>query len=124
MGVAARLCGLSIGALRHYDSVGVLVPAAVDGTTSHRRYRREQLDTARWVAQPAVHHARRCLDNATLVTDEPWLLASAYEGLARAYSVAGDKAAAGEWKAKAETQIALGPGNREIVERDIATLPL
>jgi hypothetical protein len=60
------------------------------------------------------------------VTDEPWLLASAYEGLARAYAVAGDKAAAGEWKAKAQTQIALDadPDNREIVERDIDTLPV
>lgn len=73
-----------------------------------------------------MHHARRCLDNATLVTDEPWLLASAYEGLAHAYCVAGDKAAAAEWAAKAETQIDLDPDpdNREIVDRDIATLPL
>ena len=268
IGEFARLCGLSIGALRHYDSVGVIVPAAVDGATSYRRYRRDQLDTARWVAQlrelevpleeirevlaaddarqrrdllvrhrdrvrarvtrlhrvlhqlghlidpsdhpeenamsdtafpeldaatqrslasalfnrvwellektdrtqsdddelvnaahasrylwtsigtarhlaigdwqiaraystlhrgePAVHHARRCLDNATLVPDEPWLLASAYEGLARAYAVAGDKAAAGEWKLKAQNQIALDsdPDNREIVERDLDTLPV
>jgi DNA-binding transcriptional MerR regulator len=268
IGEFARLSGLSIGALRHYDSVGVLVPAAVDGATSYRRYRREQLETARWVAQlrelevpleeirevlaaddarqrrdllvrhrdrvrarvtrlhrvlhqlghvidpsdhheendmsdtagpeldpatqkalasalfnrvwelleatdrtpadddelvnaahasrylwtsigtprhlaigdwqiaraystlgrgePAVHHARRCLDHATQVGDEPWLLASAYEGLARAYAVAGDRAAAGEWKAKAQTQIALDadPDNREIVERDIDSLPV
>ena len=268
IGGFARLAGLSIGALRHYDSVGLLVPAVVDDATSYRRYGREQLETARSIAQlrelevpleeirevlgaddmrrrrellvrhrdrvgarvtrlhrvlhhlghlidpsahdeetemsdtatpeldpatqravavalfnrvwellekpdrtgadddelvnaahasrhhwtsigtpkhlaigdwqisraystlgraePAVHHARRCLDNATTVTDEPWLLASAYEGLARAYAVAGDRAAAQEWKAKAQTQIALDPDpdNREIVERDITSLPV
>ena len=50
IGEFARLSGLSIGALRHYDSVGILVPASVDGATSYRRYTRDQLDTARTVA--------------------------------------------------------------------------
>jgi DNA-binding transcriptional MerR regulator len=269
IGEFARLGGLSVGALRHYDTVGILVPAAVDPSTSYRRYRREQLDTARVVAllrdlempleeirevlatddltrrrgliavhrdrvrarvtrlhrvlhqlthvidpsaipeetamsestspaeldavtqralavslfnrvwslleqpdrsvvdddelvnaahasrylwtsigaatnhaigdwqisrvyatlgraEPAVHHARRCLALAQDVEGETWLLASAYEGLARAYAVAGDRAAALEWKAKAVARLGevADADDREIVERDLASLPL
>ncbi len=269
IGEFARLSGLSIGALRHYDGVGILVPASVDGATSYRRYTRDQLETARTVAtlrdlevpleeirdvlgtddarrrrellarhrdrvrarvtrlhrvihhlghlidpaapteetdmtdtaasseldpatqralavalfnrvwelleradrtaaddqelvnsahasrlhwtsigtprhlaigdwqisrvystlgrpEPAVHHARLCLDNARVVTGETWLLASAYEGLARAYAAAGDRAAATEWKDKAVAQLELvtDPDDREIVEQDIASLPV
>jgi DNA-binding transcriptional MerR regulator len=267
IGEFARLSGLSVGALRHYDEVGIITPASVDRSTSYRRYRREQLDDARFVvtlremempleeirelfasddprerrtllirhrgrlesratrlhrvlhqlshviepdhdtneertppmsteldgqtqkalaaslfnrvwellekadrstadddemvnaahasrylwtaigdeqnlaigdwqisrvysvvgrAEPAVFHARRCLDHASHVDGQPWLLASAYEGLARAYSVAGDRAAASEWKAKAEQRLTEveDADDREIVERDIATLPV
>ena len=76
--------------------------------------------------EPAVHHARRCLEHAGRVDGQPWLLASAYEGLARAYAVSGDRAAAGEWKSKAEARLAdvTDPDDREIVERDLATLPI
>jgi DNA-binding transcriptional MerR regulator len=267
IGEFARLSGLSIGALRHYDGVGILVPASVDGARSYRRYTRDQLQTARTVAtlrdlevpleesrdvlgtddvrrrrellsrhrdrvraratrlhrvihhlghlidpatpteetamtdsaaspeldpdtqralavalfnrvwgllekgertadddqelvnsahasrlhwtsigtprhlaigdwqisrvysvlgrpEPAVHHARLCLDNARLATDEPWLLASAYEGLARAYAAGGDRAAATQWKDRAVAQLELlsDPDDREIVEQDIASL--
>jgi len=267
IGQFARLSGLSVGALRHYDDLGIITPASVDGATAYRRYRREQLQTARLVvtlrdvelplegireylslddsrerqsvlmrhrdrlnarftrlhrvlhqlghvidpghaeeeegkiqmsteldgqtqkalaatlfnrvwellekasrssseddqmvnaahasrylwtdigdaqkwaigdwqvsrvysvlgrAEPAVHHARRCLEHAGQVNDQPWLLASAYEGLARAYAVAGDAAVALEWKAKAERQLTdvSDAEDREIVERDIATLPV
>ena len=77
-------------------------------------------------AEPAVFHARRCLAHAEQVEGQTWLLASAYEGLARAYAVAGDRAAAGEWKAKAEQRLSEveDPEDREIVERDLATLPV
>jgi len=34
IGEFARLSGLSIGALRHYDDVGLLVPASVDVSSS------------------------------------------------------------------------------------------
>jgi protein involved in ribonucleotide reduction len=71
-------------------------------------------------------HARLCLDSARLVTDEPWLLASAYEGLARAYATAGDRVAAQEWKVKAVAQLELvtDADDREIVEQDVASLPV
>jgi DNA-binding transcriptional MerR regulator len=76
--------------------------------------------------EPAVHHARRCHDHAVQVEGQPWLLASAYEALARAYAVAGDRAAALEWKAKAVARLAEveDADDREIVERDVATLPV
>jgi DNA-binding transcriptional MerR regulator len=50
IGRFARLAGLTIGALRHYDEEGVLVPADVDRDTGYRRYRRDQLPTARAIA--------------------------------------------------------------------------
>jgi len=51
IGRFARLSGLSIGALRHYDELGLLHPADVDQFTSYRRYRPEQLETARVIAR-------------------------------------------------------------------------
>jgi DNA-binding transcriptional MerR regulator len=50
IGRFARLAGLTIGALRHYDEAGVLTPADVDPATGYRRYRRDQVATARAVA--------------------------------------------------------------------------
>ena len=50
IGRFARASGLTIGALRHYDEEGVLVPADVDASTGYRRYRRDQLQMARAVA--------------------------------------------------------------------------
>ncbi len=50
IGRFARLTGLTIGALRHYDDAGVLEPADVDPATGYRRYRRDQVATARAVA--------------------------------------------------------------------------
>ncbi len=50
IGRFARLAGLTVGALRHYDEQGVLVPADVDRDTGYRRYRRDQLPTARAIA--------------------------------------------------------------------------
>ena len=45
-------------------------------------------------AEPALHHARRCLEIATAGDVPDWLVASAHEGLARAYLVAGDRESA------------------------------
>ena len=51
IGRFARLTGLSVGALRHYDELDILRPADVDRFTGYRRYRRDQLDTARAIAR-------------------------------------------------------------------------
>lgn len=49
IGTFSLLTGLSITTLRHYDEVGLLVPADVDPRTGFRRYRIDQVDRARRV---------------------------------------------------------------------------
>jgi DNA-binding transcriptional MerR regulator len=51
IGRFARLSGLSVGALRHYDELDLLRPAEVDRFTGYRRYRPEQLDIARTIGR-------------------------------------------------------------------------
>jgi DNA-binding transcriptional MerR regulator len=51
IGRFARLTGLSINALRHYDELGLLRPAGIDPTTAYRSYSRAQLDEARTIAR-------------------------------------------------------------------------
>ena len=51
IGRFARLAGLSVGALRHYDELDLLRPSDIDRFTGYRRYRREQLETARTIAR-------------------------------------------------------------------------
>jgi DNA-binding transcriptional MerR regulator len=51
IGRFARLAGLSVGALRHYDEADLLRPADIDRFTGYRRYRRSQLEAARTIAR-------------------------------------------------------------------------
>ena len=51
IGQFARLSGLSVGALRHYDELDLLRPADTDRFTGYRRYRTKQLDTARIIGR-------------------------------------------------------------------------
>ena len=51
IGELARSSGLPVSALRFYDGAGVLRPAAVDPRTGYRRYRPEQVPSARLVAR-------------------------------------------------------------------------
>jgi hypothetical protein len=76
--------------------------------------------------EPAVVHARRCLDLVRSHALDHWLHASAREALARAHAVAGDGSAAARWKAAAQAALAqiVDADERQIVEADIATLPV
>ena len=56
IGQLARRSGLSAKALRHYDRVRLLCPAAVDGGSGYRLYRRDQ------VAEAQLVHLLRSLD--------------------------------------------------------------
>jgi DNA-binding transcriptional MerR regulator len=47
IGRFARISGLSVHALRHYDEVGILTPAEVDADSGYRRYRRAQVHDPR-----------------------------------------------------------------------------
>ncbi len=51
IGRFARLTGLSVGALRHYDELDLLRPADVDPSTGYRRYRLEQVAIARAIGR-------------------------------------------------------------------------
>ena len=51
IGRFARLTGLSIGALRHYDELDLLRPADVDRFTGYRRYRPDQVEIARTIGR-------------------------------------------------------------------------
>jgi DNA-binding transcriptional MerR regulator len=51
IGRFARLSGLSVGALRHYDELDLLRPASVDQWTGYRSYRRDQLPVARTIGR-------------------------------------------------------------------------
>jgi DNA-binding transcriptional MerR regulator len=76
--------------------------------------------------EPALHHARRCLEIATTAEVPDWLVASAHEGLARAYLVAGNRTSALDERALARGVLErVGDAeDRQIVEDDLASLPL
>jgi DNA-binding transcriptional MerR regulator len=50
IGSFARLCRLTVKAVRHYDAEGLLVPAEVDPHSGYRYYRAEQVRTATTIA--------------------------------------------------------------------------
>jgi DNA-binding transcriptional MerR regulator len=77
-------------------------------------------------AEPALHHARRCLEIATAGSVPDWLVASAHEGLARAYAVAGQRESASASRAAAEAALAKvsDAEDRQVVQDDLASLPL
>jgi len=74
--------------------------------------------------EPAIWHARRCLDHCERARIGDWDLAYAYEALARAHAVRGHDEAA-EWKTKArEAGDAIAdPEDREHFDEDYLTLP-
>ena len=72
--------------------------------------------------EPAVWHARRCVEIDEAAGNGDWDIASAYEAMARALLVAGDRSGAAQWKAKA-TAALLGiaeADDREVIEKDLA----
>ena len=75
--------------------------------------------------EPALWHARRCLAINEANGSADWDIASAYEAMARASAVAGDAAAAADWKAKATAAFdgIADQDDRDIIEGDLATLP-
>jgi DNA-binding transcriptional MerR regulator len=74
--------------------------------------------------EPALHHARRCLELAEGEGIEDWVLASAYEAMARASRVAGDRQTFEEWRERARNAVAdiADAEDREVIENDLATL--
>jgi DNA-binding transcriptional MerR regulator len=77
-------------------------------------------------AEPARHHARRCLEIASAADVPRWLVASAHEGLARAELAAGNREAALRERtaARGVLETVSDPEDRQVVEDDLASLPL
>ncbi|MGA3029184.1 MAG: tetratricopeptide repeat protein [Candidatus Limnocylindrales bacterium] len=75
--------------------------------------------------EPAIWHARRCLE---LLTEfgggENWDEAYAYEALARAHALAGNKDEKNAWlsKARATAKAIADPNDREPIEEDLKTV--
>jgi DNA-binding transcriptional MerR regulator len=76
-------------------------------------------------AEPALWHARRCVEINEAGGYADWDIASAYEAMARAYVTAGDLTQVAEWKAKATAALddIADQDDRDLIEGDLATLP-
>jgi DNA-binding transcriptional MerR regulator len=79
--------------------------------------------------EPALWHAKRCVELSEAAANageaESWDVPSAYEAMARAHAVSGDRAAAETWREKAQARLAsMDAEDRQIIEGDLATLPL
>jgi DNA-binding transcriptional MerR regulator len=78
--------------------------------------------------EPAVAHAMRCLELAEAATEagvaDDWDMPSALEALARAQSVAGDRAGAAETLARGRQAAAriADPEDRQLIESDLASI--
>jgi hypothetical protein len=72
----------------------------------------------------ALHHAGRCVAIAEGAELEAWVLASAYEAMARAAMVAGDTAELGRWRDRArEAADRIDDAEqRQVIDADLATL--
>jgi hypothetical protein len=76
-------------------------------------------------AEPALWHARRCVDLAEASPErDDWDLAAAYEAMARAHLCAGDRAAATDWVGRARAELAhvAEADDREPIEDNLASL--
>jgi hypothetical protein len=73
-------------------------------------------------AEPALHHAQRCLETCAANGLGDWDLAFAYEALARGHKVAGHTDAVARYRALAEEVDIADLEDRELLARDLATL--
>ena len=75
-------------------------------------------------AGPALHHAQRCLAVCEGAEVEDWDLPYAYEALARAHLVAGEREQAQSYEelARESAENIADPEDRELLLQDLATL--
>ena len=76
--------------------------------------------------EPALHHARACLAICEASGLDDWVLAAAYESLARASATAGDRDGARAWmgRARAALSTIADPEDRQVIEQDLASTPI
>jgi DNA-binding transcriptional MerR regulator len=58
IGQFSRATHLSVKALRHYDDLGLLVPAAVDPASGYRRYQAAQTPAAHLISGCGIWRCR------------------------------------------------------------------
>lgn len=77
-------------------------------------------------AEPAIYHARRCLDTCQANGIGDWDLAFAYEALARAHAVSGDAERTKEYLAQAEAagREIKDKEDRDLLVDDLKTIPV
>jgi len=77
-------------------------------------------------AEPALHHARRCLEicESEPAALEDWDLPFAYEALARAYAAAGDAVETSRYLelARSSSAAVVDDDDRALIEADLATI--
>jgi hypothetical protein len=102
----------------HWAQVGTAANAARGEWQCSRVY------TVLGRSEPAVHHARRCLELCEANGIGDWDLAFAHEALARAYALAGDPQEAGRHKrlAREAGDAIADPEDRAHFDEDYATL--
>lgn len=106
----------------HWDVIGVQVNRARGEWLCSRVY------AVLGRAEPALWHARRCLAILEAGGEgiEDWDLPAAYEALARAHAVAGDRVEAEAWRERSREALAgvADAEDREPIDGDLATIPL
>jgi DNA-binding transcriptional MerR regulator len=129
IGRFARLVGLLIGALRHYDELDLLRPADVGPLTGYRRYRAAQVETALAI--------RRLGDLELPIEDIRAVLATA-DPAERHRLLAGHRSRIearanrlhlvmhhlGELSSGKDRLVAEPDTTNQLIEQDLATLPL
>ncbi len=110
----ARLVHEAHASLYHWSKVGTTVHQARGEWMCSRVY------AVLGRAEPAMWHARRCLALAEPLGD--WDLAVAYEALARASVVEGDRVAARGFLELARTVVIAEDDDREVVDKDLGAV--
>ena len=115
-----RLIHMAHASRLHWDNVGD------DQNRSIGEWQIARVYSTLGRSEPALFHARRCVDYASHAGVDDWALASAYEGLARALALTGDLDAARDARDKALELLdaVTDPEDRQIVAGDIDTLPI
>jgi hypothetical protein len=74
--------------------------------------------------EPAVWHARRCIEINEAAGQADWDIAAAYEAMARALLVSGDATGAAEWKRRGVAALdgIAEADDREAIEKDLEGL--
>lgn len=99
----------------HWSEIGTAVNAV------RAEYMIARVYSAMKRGEPALFHARRCLDIAKESDIEDWDLAFAYEVMARAYSVAGNKTECKKYHELAQNAIneVKGPEDKKICQGEL-----